>query len=119
MNEASVTARLVQAVRSLPGFVVFKHNDAKTAGIPDVSVTARGLTTWIEVKVGETIEGRQVQEITMMRLDRASQGGAIYVLYSEGRTLIIKPGGLLIDSSDVNHDHKLVCAWLIKRHCRA
>lgn len=36
--------------RRLPRSVVFKHCDLYTAGVPDLSVTLAGVTTWFEAK---------------------------------------------------------------------
>ena len=53
MTEANLSKNLVLALKKrMPGSVVFKHNDRITAGIPDISVTWRGRTVWIEVKAG-------------------------------------------------------------------
>lgn len=51
MTEKQFVSRVVFTIKAhWPDAVVFKHNDASTAGIPDVSVTLRGRTYWIECK---------------------------------------------------------------------
>jgi hypothetical protein len=121
VNEASVTSVLLSVLRHrLPGFVVLKHNDAKTAGIPDISVTGRGLTTWLEIKVGETIESRMMQQIMLQRLFVASRGGAFYVLYRSDGVVISQPTfrdvSPSITVSQTRMDHQFVLQFLIARH---
>lgn len=81
MTEASLTSALRAAIRSLmPSAVVFKHCDAVTAGIPDLSVTAYGMTMWLEVKrLAPTAKFQERQKLTCQRLD--AQGACWYVLY--------------------------------------
>ncbi len=51
MTEATVTRDIIDFLKShLPG-IVWKHNDMRTAGIPDLSVTTGGATWWFEVKL--------------------------------------------------------------------
>ncbi len=52
VTEATVVRDIVKGLRSrLPGAVVFKHADISTAGIPDISISYRNHTTWVEVKL--------------------------------------------------------------------
>ena len=52
MNEAGLKGQLAKSLRAeLPGAVVYRHEDSFTAGIPDLSVTWRGRTVWVEVKL--------------------------------------------------------------------
>lgn len=50
MTEAQFTNKVVTYLRS-KGYVVFKHSDNFTKGIPDFSVTCFGNTTWFESKL--------------------------------------------------------------------
>lgn len=51
MNEKSLTLSLVKATKErLRGCVVIKHADKATIGVPDLSVSWRGATWWVEVK---------------------------------------------------------------------
>lgn len=75
---------------------VFKHTDILTGGIPDMSATWGGFTTWLEVKVdrGKGIEGRGIQHETACRLERL--GSCWYVVYTKQpghpqMTRIVKP----------------------------
>jgi hypothetical protein len=79
MKESTLVTQLKNALcAGLPGAVVFKHHDAITAGIPDLSVTWRGTTTWLEVKYN-TDRIQPLQHNTMLRLEK--QGHAFYVIY--------------------------------------
>jgi len=51
MTEATIQAALLPKIRAgLPGSVVTKHSERLVAGVPDVSVSWRGLTTWWELE---------------------------------------------------------------------
>ena len=79
MKESTLVTQLKNALcAGLPGAVVFKHHDAITAGIPDLSVTWKGTTTWLEVKYN-TDRIRPLQHNTLLRLAR--QNRAYYVIY--------------------------------------
>jgi hypothetical protein len=87
MTEASLTQDLLRTLKErLPGAVVLKICDRFTAGIPDIAITWRGFTSWLEVKLltkGNTF-GRcspPVQRVTMARLFQQSGGRAWYVVY--------------------------------------
>lgn len=74
------------------GGVLFKHADALTTGVPDVSLTLNGRTSWWEWKVdrGDGIGGTELQRLTMKRL--AAAGTAYYVVYHvDGETMIVRP----------------------------
>jgi hypothetical protein len=72
-----------------PAFVVFRHEDLFTGGIADISVTGRGRTSWVEVKIlkaGESlrkcVRGKAALQLaTMEKLAIASDGRAWYVIY--------------------------------------
>jgi Holliday junction resolvase len=50
--EATIKKTLVKKIReTIPGAVVFRHEDQFTHGIPDISVTVGDITLWIEVKI--------------------------------------------------------------------
>ena len=52
MTEANFTLELLRELRRhLPNAVIFKHADGYTKGVPDFSITLRGLTAWFEVKL--------------------------------------------------------------------
>lgn len=51
MNEAYLKKRLKESLRVvMPGCVVYRHEDKFSGGVPDLSVTWGGVTSWIEVK---------------------------------------------------------------------
>lgn len=97
IRENVLTSDLVRHVKLVvPGAVVFKHTDAMTAGVPDISITYNGITLWLEGKVsrgGGKPEGTGVQLLTMQRL--FNHGRAAYVVWwqrdSERRTYILTP----------------------------
>lgn len=83
MNESTLVTQLKNALRAaMSGAVVIKHHDAITAGIPDLSVTWSGTTTWLEVKYANPkLLKRELQHQVMLSLERQGQGSAYYVLY--------------------------------------
>lgn len=96
MTEAPLKAALVRELRkTLPrAAVVFRHEDRITAGIPDISVTWNGRTTWLEIKYANPgLKSRGIQDLTLLRL--AAAGVARYVVYreqkGEKRTGVIHP----------------------------
>jgi len=56
MNEAGLIVRIKNFLEgNLAGpIVVIKHHDSVTAGIPDLSIAYRVVTTWVEVKLLRT-----------------------------------------------------------------
>jgi len=95
MTETVLVSALVQTLRkAFPSFVIFKHADKFTFGVPDISVTGRMKTTWLEVKYADpTFLSSGVQELAMKRLSATSYGW--YVIYDENeghrRTLLVVP----------------------------
>lgn len=124
VNELTLTSRLVAELRKIPGAVVFKHADSMTPGIPDVSVTLLGSTTWLEVKVsrdGRTIKGREQQHLNVVRLSKS--GHCFYVVYDLDRdlTILVKPSlkqRLDADGSVAFHGqaHDLLAEWIHAMH---
>jgi len=93
VNEKTLVGQLKTTLLiDLPGSVVIKHADAFTSGVPDLSVTWKGKTSWLEIKYAnpEIIE-RKIQNLMMKRL--SIQGSAWYVIYDcvENRTVIVNP----------------------------
>lgn len=82
MLEVKLSGDLVRILREeLYGSVVFKHADSLTAGIPDISVTFQGRTTWIETKVARPrVKDREIQRLRLKQLWLAGQN-AYYVVY--------------------------------------
>jgi hypothetical protein len=128
MTEKSLCAGLVKALRlGLVGSVVFKHADRVTAGIPDVSVTWGGRTTWLEVKfvrAGQRLFDRGVQRQTIARLGRA--GSCLYVIYDKrtDETVVLQPEYVGC-YDDVEHsdsrpglDHRYVVEFVRRLHGR-
>jgi hypothetical protein len=81
-TEGHLKEALVKKLREVPSFVILRHEDSSTSGIPDISVTGRGATSWWEVKYGRPeFTSKGIQELTMLRLSRA--GIANYIIYRE------------------------------------
>ena len=116
MNESSLKSSWMAQMKSdAPGFVAIRHEDVRTSGIPDASITGCGRTTWWEAKYGTPdFQSTGIQELTMLRLSAA--GYARYVIWEERkgvrRTLIVHPkhlADLTPESWCVGFDMK----WLV------
>lgn len=99
MSEGRICSTLVKVLRGeLPKYVVYKHADRVTAGIPDISATGDGMTTWMEVKyrVKRTPLECGQQMLMAVRLER--EGSCIYAIFERlgqrKRTLIVSPAQL-------------------------
>lgn len=82
IQESHIKADLVKELRaSLPRFVIIRHEDRITSGIPDISATGGGFTTWIECKFADPkFQSKGIQELTMSRLSLAAFQ-AIYIVW--------------------------------------
>lgn len=83
MTEATLKGALVQkAKETLPGWVIIRHEDQFRAGVPDISATGNGKTSWWEVKFANPgFSSKGIQDLTLQRLDRA--GMARYIIYEK------------------------------------
>jgi hypothetical protein len=123
-NEAALKSKLVLEFKKLERFVCFRHEDVRTSGIPDISLTGWGLDSWIEVKHGTPdFDSTGIQELTMLRLARA--GYARYVIYleeqdcSDQRVLIVHPKNLKMlepEASCYKFNHEWVAEFFRRRH---
>jgi hypothetical protein len=98
MNEASVTGDLLEKIRmAAPSAVLFKHADKSTKGMPDVSMSWRRKTVWMEFKyvkklkeglfsekhLGNIFLHDPAQMLTMRRLARSAHA-SFYLLFFAG-----------------------------------
>jgi len=86
MNEAFVKANLTTYLRAnLLRAVILRHEDRSTYGIPDLSVTMCGSTSWWEVKFANPdCRSRGAQDLTMRRLGNV--GKAYYLIFEIDKT---------------------------------
>ncbi len=79
MKETDFTRKLKRELEHrLPQAVVLKHTDMLTAGIPDLSITHDGRTTWIEVKLASN---RRIFEPLQLEILRRLHGW--YLVWDE------------------------------------
>jgi hypothetical protein len=115
-HESDYKATLMRELRArLTGCVALRHEDRFTSGIPDISVTLHGRTSWWEAKVTPVVS-KSIQELTMLRL--AAAGYARYVVWEDKcgirRTLIVHPkhlSDLTPEAFCVGFDMK----WLVEQ----
>lgn len=69
MTETQFTSKLVRALKDHlgPDFVIFKHADGYTAGIPDISISFGQRTLWIEAKLKNNPKIFEPLQIAMLR----------------------------------------------------
>jgi hypothetical protein len=84
MAETQFVSNAVRELRrQAPSFIVLKHADRFTHGVPDVSISGHRSTSWWEFKHADPdFKSPGVQELTMLRLANATQR-AWYVIYYE------------------------------------
>ena len=75
-DEAYWKSQLARRYQALfPGDVWLRHEDVRTAGVPDISITGGGRTLWVEGKMamadGISFKARGVQMRTCDRLAKA------------------------------------------------
>lgn len=92
-DESGLKRKLIARIPT-PEFLVFAHSDLRKYGIPDLSISGHGRTTWWELKhATPRFATKEIQEITCLRLAHTSF--CRYVIYVErgGRkqTLIVHP----------------------------
>jgi len=128
MTEHELLAECLKSLTPLVesnGGVVIKHADASTAGIPDVSVTVNGRTSWWEFKhANPRVKGTELQRLTARRL--ANAGICWYVVYqtlpSGTTTHLVRPSAVGVNGhfqSDHSHagiDHRFVVNFILERH---
>lgn len=124
-QESVLKSRLVDAIKkTMPGCVLIRHEDVRTSGIPDFSLTGYMRTSWWEVKHGTPkFDSTGIQELTMLRL--AGAGFARYIIYDENkvgqnkRTLIVHPKHLKDLEPEVwcvGHDHRFIVEYITSVH---
>lgn len=83
MNENELKRNLVEAIKeTLPGATVLPHQDVRTNGIPDLSITWKGRTVWVEVKYDRPKTKSKLEAIQLVMLKRL---GGILVTYVQER----------------------------------
>lgn len=131
-RESELRSKFLDEVKNhnlLPHAVIIRHEDVRTGGIPDMSVTLYGKTTWWEAKHGTPdFESPGNQELMMMRL--AAAGYARYIIWWESasgigkRTLIVHPREvherknwlLISEEATSDFDHRWLARKILERH---
>lgn len=97
-GEAALKA-LAKAAFEMTGFLALNHQDVRTPGVPDMSLTKCGLTSWLEFKRGRPeFDWQGLQKLTCRKLARL--GVCYYVVWwslGKGdveRTLVLDPAQL-------------------------
>lgn len=123
-HESKLKSALLRELHTqLPRFVIIRHADYMTSGIPDFSLTYN-ITSWWEMKHGiPHFDSEGIQELTCRRLEIA--GFCRYIIYLENsrgdqkRTLIVKPRDIKTITPEVEcvgHNHRFVVDYIRKVH---
>jgi hypothetical protein len=115
MTEATVRASLVKKLRLYKDWLVLRHEDHYTSGIPDISITGNKITSWIETKFQKTLGlyNKGIQQYTLEQLDRF--GYARYIIYTPENVAIVTPtlsDPLIFEG----HDHSAVVEYFRNLH---
>jgi hypothetical protein len=126
MTEAILKGALVKEARLvLPtSFVILRHEDHFTHGIPDISIDGNKKSSWWEPKYANPgFQCKGIQELTMLRLNIATY--ARFIIYWEKdkikRTYIVEPKdiGIPTENWDVYEEgfnHKWVVSKMRQAH---
>ncbi len=124
MTEGRLKSGLIKEFRTLPQCVAIPHTEQSIHGVPDLSVTWCGKTTWLEIKFlkpNAPMAIRGNQHFMMLNLQRA--GSAFYVVYDKRgnppSTIICQPSQLrenecVIQEEGIRHD--IVVAFIRRLH---
>lgn len=128
VSEASLKGELVREIkRQLPGAVVMRHEDLLRAGVPDMSVTWRGRTSWWEVKYANPRPRHRGLQTGVCQL-LAVHGTCYFIIYSDNGheicdTIIVHPREVVRSNwpytgvaRTSDHDHSFVAAFIKGKH---
>lgn len=122
-QESHLKSQFMELARKeMQKFVLFRHEDFRTGGIPDLSVTGFLKTSWWEFKHGTPhFETKGIQELTMLRL--AAVGFAFYIIFEETethkRTLIVHPRdikAIVPAAFSLGFDYKFIIDFMKRIH---
>jgi len=132
--ESELQAELLKVIDA-PGWMTFKHSDGLTSGVPDISRTAYGFTSWWELKrlapehvYPMKLSGTELQRINMRQLSLSSVQAAWYVVWTQEHTLIVHPSEVSIRGNVIlmrdpekkrvfgPEDHEAVKLFMIDLH---
>jgi hypothetical protein len=115
-----------------PWVVWQRHEDHFAYGIPDISVTGGGATTWLEAKVlNPRLKSKRIQEVQLLKL--GTQGRAWYIIWdlrvkTQPLTRIVHPkqvvNRLFLDTTEHDErtytgiDHRSVVEFIRSTHTR-
>lgn len=128
-DEATLRLACLTYFRShFPQAVVFRHEDSLRAGIPDASISWRGVTSWWEFKYADpNVKWRGAQAAELQRM-HSTGIPAFYVVYLETptidgpdhMTLIVTPDAryreLRTDRTTLGFDHRFVAEFIERVH---
>lgn len=107
------------------GLVALRHEDKMTFGVPDISLTGGGMTTWWEGKRAcPDFKSSGQQELTMRRLSQVGSY-ARYIIFDEilKRTLIVDPKDLSKWATEpelefLGFAYREVVEWMVSVHAK-
>jgi hypothetical protein len=86
---------MAEIKKGLPTSVALRHEDRFTSGIPDISVSLNGKTSWWEVKVADpSCRSKEIQKHLCRRLN--AESFCRYVIYRRGLPKGKRPPQIII-----------------------
>jgi predicted HAD superfamily Cof-like phosphohydrolase len=120
MDEAYLKSRLVKACREvMPGGVAQRHEDKFSGGVPDLSWSWHGVTSWLEAKYARRGRRAEPTELQKIRIDDLRRAGVLtYVLTYRER---VGKSVHLLHCWDEGRaangfDHRQVARWIRDDH---
>lgn len=112
----------VRTLLPAPRYMAFRHEDVRSVGIPDISVTSHRFTSWWETKhATPDFYTFGLQELNCKRL--AQVGFCRYIIWFETpevcKTLIVHPKhltDLTPEAEAVGHDHHFITEFMRSVH---
>jgi len=112
----------IAIVLPIPRYIAFRHEDVRSIGIPDISLTGHKFQSWWETKhATPDFYSFGLQELTCKRL--AQVGYCRYIIYFETaagcKTLIVHPKhltDLTPEAEASGHDHRFVAEFMKSVH---
>ena len=81
-REAALKATLIKELKKHRAYLVFTHSDRRLYGVPDLSISGHGMTSWWELKHATPyFYSSKIQELTCYHLSLRT--ACHYILYFE------------------------------------
>lgn len=114
MTESSLTQDLLADLKLFRGWTVLKHCDRFTKGIPDLTVSHKIRTAWVEVKVmksGEILQPRDFVDNQVQLKLCADLDGWFYVYHVRNKVCIFVQASEVLEAFRLGIEIEYVRLW--------